>query len=179
MPRTCAAEVTLRRPRPWTRSRCASTSEVYGHEHRQTLRVMYNLALDYGVNSDYAGARDLHRRTYILRSEPTSGATATEVLISWNGLARAVRLCGDYTEARGVGEDAYDYGRDMFGADNYWTLRTLSDLSIALRRIANAYNDALEMATDVFTGVPGSSARSTRTPWPRLSAWPTSSGRSA
>jgi tetratricopeptide (TPR) repeat protein len=124
--------------------------DVYGHEHRQTLRVMYNLALDYGVNSDYAAARDLHRRTYILRSEPTSGATATEVLISWNGLARVVRLCGDYTEARDVGEDAYDYGRDMLGADNYWTLRTLSDLSIALRRIATAYDDALEMATDVL-----------------------------
>ena len=124
--------------------------EVYGPDHRETLRVMHNLALDYGVNSDYAGARDLHRRTYIATSEATSGTSATEVLISWNGLARAVRLCGDYTEARDVGEDAYDFGQVMLGVDNYWTLRTLNDLSIALRRIATSYNDALDMATDVF-----------------------------
>ncbi len=38
----------------------------------------------------------------------------------------------------------------MLGAAHYWTLRTLNDLSIALRRIATAFNDALEMATDVF-----------------------------
>jgi hypothetical protein len=124
--------------------------EVYGPDHGQTFRVMHNLALDYGVNSDYIGARDLHRRTFILRSNATSGVTATDVLISWDGLARAVRLCGAYTEARDVGEEAYEYGREMLGADNYWTLRTLNDLSIALRRIATAYNDALEMARDVL-----------------------------
>jgi tetratricopeptide (TPR) repeat protein len=124
--------------------------EVYGSEHRQTLRVMYNLALDYGVNSDYTAARDLHRETFILRSKVTSDVPATDVLISWDGLARAVRLCGDYNEARDVGEEAYEYGREMLGADNYWTLRTLNDLSIALRRIATAYNDALEMAMDVL-----------------------------
>jgi hypothetical protein len=123
--------------------------EVYGPEDRETLRVMYNLACDFGVNSDYAGARDLHRRAYILRSEVT-GTTATEVLISWDGLARAVRLCGDYSEARDVGEDAYDFGREMLGADNYWTLRTMNDLSVALRRLGTAYDDALEMATDVL-----------------------------
>ena len=66
--------------------------------------------------------------------------------MSWNGLARAVRLCGDYTEARDVGEDAYDYGRAILGPEHAWTLRTQNDLSIALRRIANAYDDALELA---------------------------------
>lgn len=124
--------------------------QVYGADHRQTLRVMYNLALDYGVNSEYTRARDLHRRTFILRSKAASEVPATDVLISWGGLARAVRLCGDYTEARDVGEEAYEYGRETLGADNYWTLRTLNDLSIALRRIATAYNDALEMAMDVL-----------------------------
>jgi tetratricopeptide (TPR) repeat protein len=124
--------------------------EVYGPDHRQTLRVMHNLALDYGLNSDYAGARDLHRRTFISRSQATSGVTATDVLISWDGLSRAVRLCGDYSEACDVGQDAYEYGREMLGADNYWTLRTQNDLSIAMRRIGTAYNDALEMAREVL-----------------------------
>ncbi len=124
--------------------------EVFGQEDPQTLRAMHNLALDHGVNSDYGAARALHQRTYVLQSEATSGVTAAEVLGSWNGLARAVRLCGDYTEARDVGEDAHDYGREALGPEHYLTLRAAKDLSIALRRIATAYDDALELAWDVF-----------------------------
>jgi hypothetical protein len=123
---------------------------VFGPTDPQTLRVMNNLALDYGLNSRYTAARDLHQRTYLLQSEGTSGVSAIDVLNSWNCLARAVRLCGNYTEARDVGEDAYDYGREVLGPEHYMTLRTARDLSIALRRIATAYDDALEMATDVL-----------------------------
>ncbi len=122
---------------------------VFGPTDPQTLRVMNNLALDYGLTSDYMAARDLHQRTYLL-TEATAGVSATDVLISWNGLARAMRLCGEYTEARDVGQDAHDFGREALGADHYWTLRTLNDLSIALRRIATAYDDALELAGEVF-----------------------------
>jgi tetratricopeptide (TPR) repeat protein len=123
---------------------------VFGLEDPQTLRVMNNLALDYALNSDYRHARELHRRTYVLQSEASTGVTSTDVLVSWHGLARAVRLCGDYSEARDVGEDAYDFGRELLGSDHYWTLRTLSDLSIALRRIATDYSEVLEMATDIL-----------------------------
>ena len=122
----------------------------FGHEHFQTLRVMHNLALDQALNSDYIAARTLHQRTFQLRSEATTGVSPSEVLMSWNGLARTVRLCGNYREARDVGEDAYDYGREALGAEHYWTLRAQNDLSIALRRIASAYQDALELATDVL-----------------------------
>lgn len=122
----------------------------FGDEHGQTLRVMHNLALDQALNSDYVTARNLHRRTFLLRSEATTGVSPTEVLMSWSGLARAVRLCGDYPEARDVGEDAYDYGRDVLGAEHYWTLRALNDLSIALRRIPSRHQDALELAKDVL-----------------------------
>lgn len=125
-------------------------TEVFGAENGQTLRVMHNLALDHALNSDYVAARDLHRRTYVLRNEAATGVSATEVLISWNGLARALRLCGNYTEARDVGDDAYDFGRDVLGAEHPWTLRTLNDLSIALRRIASAYQDALDLAMEVL-----------------------------
>ena len=122
----------------------------FGPDHGQTLRVMHNLALDQALNSDYITARNLHQRTFLLRSEATTGVSPSEVLMSWNGLARAVRLCGSFSEARDVGEDAYEYGREVLGAEHYWTLRAQSDLSIALRRIATAYDDALELAIDVL-----------------------------
>ena len=116
----------------------------------RTLRVMNNLALDHGLNSEYVRARELHQRTFLLRSEATAGVSATEVLISWNGLSRAVRLCGDYAEARDVGEDAYDFGREALGPEHYLTLLTAIDLSIALRRIASSYGDALDLATEIY-----------------------------
>jgi hypothetical protein len=124
---------------------------AFGLENPQVLRVMNNLALDYGLNSDYRSARELHQRTFILQSDAAIEVPATEVLNSWNGLARAVRLRGDYAEARDVGEDAHDYGREVLGPEHYLTLRTAKDLSIALRRIATAYDDALELAADVFS----------------------------
>ena len=125
--------------------------EAFGPDDPQTLRVMNNLALDYGLNSDYKRSRELHQRTYVLQREAPTGVSATEVLDSWNGLARAVRLCGYYGEARDVGEDAYDYGREFLGPEHYLTLRTAKDLSITLRRIGTAYDEALELAQDVFS----------------------------
>ena len=121
-----------------------------GENDPLTLRVMNSLALDYGLNSDYVRARELHQRTFLLQSEATTGVSAPEVLTSWNGLSRAVRLCGDYAEARDVGEDAYDYGREALGSEHYLTLRAAIDLSIALRRIASSYDDALELAADIY-----------------------------
>jgi tetratricopeptide (TPR) repeat protein len=123
---------------------------VFRPEDLQTLRVMNNLALDYGLNSNYTGARQLHQRCFVLQSEATTGVSATELLNSWNGLARAVRLCGEYTEARDVGEDAYDFGREVLGREHYLTLRTAKDLSIELRRIGTAQDEALDLARDVF-----------------------------
>lgn len=124
--------------------------KVFGPEHVQTMRVMNNLALDYGLNSDYRQARGLFQRTFMLRSEATTGVAPRDLLASWDLLSWAVRLCGDLTEARDVGEDAYDYGREVLGAEHYWTLRTRNDLSIAIRRTGIDLDTALEMATEVF-----------------------------
>ena len=123
---------------------------VLGAEDPQTLRVMNNLAVDYGLNSRYPEARNMHRETYRLRSEATSDIPATEVLSSWNGLARALRLCGNYGEARDVGQDAYDYGLSELEPEHPRTLETAIDLSVALRRSAVPHGDALEMARTVF-----------------------------
>jgi hypothetical protein len=123
--------------------------ESLGATHPRTLRIMNSLALDYGLSSDYQAARELHERTYLQQIEATSGISKSDVLASWSGLSRAVRLCGEYVEARYLGDDAYEFGRQQLGANHYWTLRTAKELSIALRRAA-AYGEALELARDVF-----------------------------
>jgi tetratricopeptide (TPR) repeat protein len=124
--------------------------EVLGQEHPQTLRAANNLAVDYGLNSRYREARDLYSETYRLRSEGSAEYPAQEVLPSWSGLARALRLCGSYSAARDVGQDAYEYGIAALGDDHPRTLEAAIDLSIALRRIAISYADAAELAQRVF-----------------------------
>ncbi|MGH4000846.1 MAG: FxSxx-COOH system tetratricopeptide repeat protein, partial [Pseudonocardiaceae bacterium] len=123
--------------------------ESLGTTDPRTLRTMNSLALDYGLNSDYQASRELHQLTYVQQNEATSGVSKSNKLASWSGLARAVRLCGEYAEARYLGDDAYEFGRHQLGADHFWTLRAAKDLSIALRRAA-AYDEALELARDVF-----------------------------
>jgi hypothetical protein len=123
---------------------------VLGAEDPQTLRVMNNLALDHGLTADYERARELHERTYLLQSEARTGVSVSEVLSSWNGLARAVRLCGFFAEATDVGEDAYDYGREQLGPEHYLTLRAAKDLSIAVRRRRSDDDYALSLSQEVF-----------------------------
>jgi hypothetical protein len=95
--------------------------ESLGATHPRTLRIMNSLALDYGLSSDYQAARELHERTYLQQIEATSGISKSDVLASWSGLSRAVRLCGEYVEARYLGDDAYEFGRQQLGANHYWT----------------------------------------------------------
>jgi Tetratricopeptide repeat len=123
---------------------------VLGATDPQTLRVSNNLAVDYGLNTRYPEARDQHRETYRQRSEALADVPATELLSSWNGLARALRLCGNYGEARDVGQDAYDYGLTELGADHPRTLETAIDLSVALRRTSVTYDEALELAEATY-----------------------------
>lgn len=123
---------------------------VLGPDHPWTLRVSNNLANDYGLNSQYVRARDQHQETYRRRSESTGDIPAPELLSSWGGLARTLRLCGDYAEARDVGQDAYDFGLTELGPDHPRTLETAIDLSVALRRTGLTYDDALELANTTY-----------------------------
>jgi hypothetical protein len=122
---------------------------VLGADHPQTLSAANNLAVDYGLNSRYPAARDLHRATYQLRTEASADTPATELMTSWNGLAHALRLCGSHAEARDVGQDAYEYGLTELGPEHPYTLECAIDLSIALRHILN-YAEALELARSVY-----------------------------
>ncbi len=124
--------------------------KVFGPADPQTLRVMNNLALDYGLTSNFVAARDLHKEVYILQRDAMTNVSATEVLNSWTGLARAVRLCGNFTQARDLGEDARLYGLHELGPEHHLTLRAATDLSIAMRRIPTGYDEALQLAGDVL-----------------------------
>jgi len=126
-------------------------TEVFGASNPQTLRVMNNLALDYGLNSDYEAARTQHQRTYLLRRDAIPAVSPTELLSSWSGLARALRLCGNYSAACDVGAEARDYGQEMLTADHYLTLRAAIDQAIALRFLATSLEDALALAADTHS----------------------------
>jgi len=128
----------------------AAHSASLGPGHPSTLRVLNNLALDYALTSDYTQARRLHQETYLEMSDAGEGIGGTVLLLSWNGLARAVRLCGDYTEACDLGEEAYAYGVQELTLDHPATLLTAKDLSIAKRR-SGEVAEALELARDTHT----------------------------
>ncbi|REE95479.1 FxSxx-COOH system tetratricopeptide repeat protein [Thermomonospora umbrina] len=122
--------------------------QVFSESDPETLRAMNNLALDHGLNSDYVKARELHQAVYEGLLDGGQNIGTATLLNAWTGLARAVRLCGDYAEACDLGEDAHAFGVEELGADHPWTLRTAKDLSIAWRRIGD-YERALALAEEV------------------------------
>lgn len=122
---------------------------AFGASDRRTLRVANNLALDYGLISDYDAALRWHMETFQRQRSPDSGASAQEILSSWNGLARIVRLSGNYTEAVDLGEDAHAFGVQELGAEHPWTLRTAKDLSIA-QRMSGATGEGLQLGEETY-----------------------------
>ncbi|WP_277304308.1 FxSxx-COOH system tetratricopeptide repeat protein [Spongiactinospora sp. TRM90649] len=122
---------------------------VFRAGHRRTLRVMNNLALDYLLLGDYATARELQARTFTMQRQAESKSSTVNILSSWNGLARVVRLNGEYREACDIGQDAYEFGVQQLGAEHPWTLRVAKDLSIARRR-AGLVEESLELASHTF-----------------------------
>ena len=124
--------------------------ETLGRADPQTLQVINNLAVDYGLNSQYVKARELSQAAYRQMRELAVGISATEVLTAWNTLAWAVRLEGLYTEARDLGEEALDYGRQRLGPDHYSTMRSAIGLSVAMRHTAPGRQEAMQLAMDVL-----------------------------
>jgi tetratricopeptide (TPR) repeat protein len=124
--------------------------EVLGLEHPQTLSTINNLAVDHGLNSNYTQARKLGDLAYRLTRGVASGISATELLVSWYNLAWAVRLEGLYSEARDVGEEAVDYGRQRLSSDHFATIRSATGLSISLRRLPNGRQEAMERGLEVL-----------------------------
>jgi tetratricopeptide (TPR) repeat protein len=124
--------------------------EVYGPTASRTMLTLTNLAVDHGLNSNYRQAKALSDTAYRVALEAASTVAATERLIAWHNLAWAVRMEGQYDEARDVGEEAMDFGRQRLGSDHIATLRTTIGLSIALRRTANGRENAMELGAAVL-----------------------------
>lgn len=122
--------------------------EAFGATDPRTLRAVSNLALDYSLTSDFVRAREMHQRAFREQQSAPSGVGAAFILNAWNGLARAVRLSGDYDDACDVGQEALDYGVEYLGLEHPATLLTTKDLSIALRR-AGEVERAEEMCSEV------------------------------
>lgn len=119
-----------------------------GKQSWDTWRALNNLALDHGLKSNYKKARELLEQVIReIRAGDPSPAPASYLNI-YTGLARAVRLSGDFSEACDLGEDAYAFGIEHLGPDHAWTLRTGKDLSIAWRR-AGDYDRARELAEEI------------------------------
>ena len=123
---------------------------IFGVAARATLRSMNNLAVDYGLMSQYEKARSIYIETLQLQHLPDSRVSPQEVLIVRGGLARVVRLSGAYDDASYLGADAVAFGRVNLRPDHPWTLRVARDLSIARRR-AGAVDEALELAEETYT----------------------------
>jgi len=124
--------------------------EAFGKEVPQTWRVANNVASDYALNADYGKAKELHQEIYKRNRDAATGVSDAELLTSLNGLAWAVRLSGDFSMARDLGEEARDFGQERLGAEHYVTLRAANGLSIALRRIPSAHEEALAIAREVY-----------------------------
>ncbi|MCP2335038.1 FxSxx-COOH system tetratricopeptide repeat protein [Actinomadura rupiterrae] len=125
--------------------------DFFGPEHARTVRVMNNLALDYGLVSDYVRARDVQERCYRLSSgrPRPEGVSAVDEAVRLNGLARAVRLLGDFRDAIDFGEDAVALATEQLGLEHAVTVRASTDLTIAKRR-AGRYQEALELARETY-----------------------------
>lgn len=119
----------------------------YRQDDPQVLRIINNLAVDYGLNSSYDKSREFSQLAYQLMRE-SGGVSATELLVSWYNLSWAVRLQGRYSESRYVSEEALDFGMRRLGPDHYATLRTKIGLSIALRRLTPTREEALQAAME-------------------------------
>jgi tetratricopeptide (TPR) repeat protein len=122
--------------------------ERYGRDYPGTLRAAHNLALDYGLMSDYRRARELHDRAYSGWQVQEQRLGISTMVSALTGLARAVRLSGEYSEACDLGEDAYAMATDTLGVEHNRTLRTGTDLAVALRRLGE-YERAEELVAQV------------------------------
>lgn len=119
----------------------------FGPNHRRTLLAIHNLAIDYLLLGDYDRALQLQQKSFA--GHRRIGSIKTSILASWNGMARIVRLQGNYFEACDIGEDAYEFGVSEVSRDHPWTLRTAKDLSIAKRR-AGLTDDAFDIAQQTY-----------------------------
>ena len=124
--------------------------DKFGADHPRTLRVLSSLALDYGLNSDYDAAKHLYKYVFSLMGKCETGITPFDVLGSWNGLAWALRLLGEYRNALDVLQEALDYGREALGVEHIATLRSANAYTIVCRKFPELRAEALEASRQTY-----------------------------
>jgi tetratricopeptide (TPR) repeat protein len=120
--------------------------ETYGAEDIRTLRLVKGLALDHGLTGDYLRSQELFELAYAQMSNPNSGATASDIINAQVGISFAVRLQGQFDDARNMAQAARDYGQDEsgLGAEHPSTLDAVNAYLIAARRQPERRKEALE-----------------------------------
>ncbi|MBF8191255.1 tetratricopeptide repeat protein [Nonomuraea sp. K274] len=121
---------------------------VFGSTHDQTQRAASNLALDHLLIGEYGHAEELYKRAYLEQS--AAEAAQVDLLASWNGLARALRLAGTYSDARDIAEEAFAHAARELTVHHHLSLLTAKDLSIAMRK-GGDIPEALELARDTHS----------------------------
>jgi tetratricopeptide (TPR) repeat protein len=122
-----------------------------GETNILTLRAQNNLALDLALLSDFPAARRLHQHVYeVAKKEYRSGSHPFVLAVLIN-LARAVRLCGEYTEALLIAEDTYAACRNYLGARHPITMRAAKDFVIVERLAVGGTEQAVADAEEVNT----------------------------
>lgn len=121
--------------------------KVFGPVHPATLRVIHNLAMDHVLLTQYDAAMELQQLAFLEQSSAREGVTKMEVQLAWNGLARVVRMSGNYERACDLGEEAYAHGIRELQIEHPLTLMTARDLAIARRRRGDL-EQALELIQD-------------------------------
>ena len=124
--------------------------EALGREHPRTLRLLSSLALDHGLNSDYKTAKDLYQYVFLPMSRVGVATTSVDVLGAWIGLAWALRLLGEYENARDLLQEGLDYGKAKLGAEHLATLRSVNAFTIVSRKFPGQRAEALEMSESSF-----------------------------
>ncbi|KOX19691.1 cytochrome C [Nocardiopsis sp. NRRL B-16309] len=124
--------------------------ETLGPEAPNTLRAAHNLGISYMLTSDFAGARRLHERAYMMARRSPGGTPPATLLNYQSGMAQAVRLSGDYTEACDLGEDCLAFGQEKIQRDHPRTLSVQLTLAIS-RRMAGEIDEAFDLVQDVHS----------------------------
>ncbi|MFD1544578.1 FxSxx-COOH system tetratricopeptide repeat protein [Nonomuraea guangzhouensis] len=128
----------------------AAHEKLFPSSHPSTLRAINNLALDYALLSRYDKAVELQQLAFVEQTTAREGVSTWDVQLSWNGLARVVRLNGKHSQACDVGEEAYAHGIRRLKIEHPLTLMAARDLSIARRRVGEL-DEALELIQETHS----------------------------
>ncbi|MCD0447612.1 FxSxx-COOH system tetratricopeptide repeat protein [Actinocorallia sp. API 0066] len=121
---------------------------VLGEKDRLTLSLELDLALDMMLAGEFPEVIALLSRIYDDRRALHGSEEHPAVQVVLNNLVRAIRLGGDYGDAREQNETVYGMVLATRGPDHVRTMRAANDFAIALRLAEGASPDAVAFAEE-------------------------------